>query len=160
MNHRIYRLAILAAVLLCHITSVALAEPSSTGWMRQTGGSDLQVATAGTTPAQAQASKLKPATISFLQELGINPWSRDIFAIAADSVTAKSGKVYTLDSLAAKRDETGVKSFIATRVFIHAFRKDSSVEFPNDELYNILYLTADEKAYISKKLLEAFPKPK
>lgn len=110
--------------------------------------------------AAAQPKPLLPATEAFLKELGIDPRSPEVRAISGDSVASKSGKVYTLDSLGAKRDETGVKSFVATRVFIRAFRKNPETEFPADELYNILYLTSEEKAYISKKLLAAFPKPK
>lgn len=109
--------------------------------------------------AKEKASALKPATESFLKELGMDPQSSQILTIASDSVTAKSGKVHTLDSLAAKRDETGVKAFIATRVFIRDFKKDSTVDFPDEELYNIAYLTAPEKVYIATKLKEAFPKP-
>lgn len=109
--------------------------------------------------AKEKASALKPATESFLKELGLDPKSSRILMIASDSVTAKSGKVHTLDSLAAKRDETGVKAFVATRTFIRDFKKDSTADFPDEELYNIAYLTAPEKVYIAAKLKEAFPKP-
>lgn len=109
--------------------------------------------------SSSAASSLQPATASFLKELGMDPRSSEIRAVASDSVTTASGKVKTLDSLAAKRDETGIKSFIATRSFIRAFEKDSKADFPDDELYNILYLTSSEKAYIAAKLKEAFPKP-
>jgi hypothetical protein len=115
---------------------------------------------ANTAPAANEnTSALKLATASFLKELGMDPKSSRTLAIASDSVTAKSGKVHTLDSLAAKRDETGVKAFIATRAFIRDFKRDSTVDFPDDELYNIAYLTAPEKVYIATKLKESFPKP-
>lgn len=107
----------------------------------------------------AETPAMKPATESFLKELGLDRKSSRILTIASDSVTAKSGKVHTLDSLAAKRDETGVKAFIATRTFIRDFKRDPTADFPDDELYNIAYLTAPEKVYIATKLKEAFPKP-
>lgn len=109
--------------------------------------------------APALKPPLKPAVASFLKELGLDPGAKDILSIAGDKVTAKSGKIYSLDSLAAKRDENGVKAFIATRVFLHAFQKNPETEFPDDELYNILYLNGPEKTFIAEKLKESFPKP-
>ncbi len=98
------------------------------------------------------ALALKPGTDAFLTELGFAPQSPEITAIAKDVVNAKS-----LDTLAAKRDETGVRSFIATRTFIRAFKQNPDAEFPETELYNIAYLTAPEKQYIATKLAESFP---
>lgn len=100
----------------------------------------------------APALALKPATEQFLDELGISPQSAEVTSIAGDVVNGKS-----LDTLAAKRDESGVKAFIATRGFIRAFKQDSNAAFPDDELYNIGYLTAPEKLFIATKLAEAFP---
>lgn len=100
----------------------------------------------------APALALKPATEQFLNELGISPQSEEVKLIAGDVVNGKS-----LDTLAAKRDENGVKSFLATRAFIRAFKQDANASFPDDELYNIGYLTAPEKLYIATKLAEAFP---
>lgn len=98
------------------------------------------------TPALA----LKPATEQFLNELGI---SADQYKpVAADVVNGKS-----LDTLAAKRDESGVRAFVATRTFIRAFKQDAEAAFPDDELYNIGYLTAPEKLFIATKLAESFP---
>lgn len=100
----------------------------------------------------APAFALNPATEAFLNELGIKPDSQQVASIAKDAVNGKS-----LDTLAAKRDETGVRAFIATRNFIRAFKKDSNADFPSDELYNIAYLTGAEKIYISTKLAEGWP---
>lgn len=100
------------------------------------------------TPAFA----LKPATEQFLTELGFTPQSAEITTIAGDVVNGKS-----LDTLAAKRDESGVRAFIATRGFIRAFKQDANAAFPDDDLYNIGYLTAPEKLFIATKLAEGFP---
>lgn len=98
----------------------------------------------------APALALKPATEQFLNELGIE--ADQYKPIAADVVNGKS-----LDTLAAKRDESGVRAFVATRTFIRAFKQDSEAAFPDDELYNIGYLTAPEKLFIATKLTESYP---
>ncbi len=103
----------------------------------------------------APALALQPATTQFLSELKPAIPADQVSAVAADVVNGKS-----LDTLAAKRDETGVRSFVATRNFIRAFRKDSNADFPADDLYNIGYLTAAEKLFIATKLAEAFPPAK
>lgn len=100
----------------------------------------------------APAFALTPATEAFLNELGLKADSKEVATVAKDVVNGKS-----LDTLAAKRDETGVRSFIATRNFIRAFKADVNAEFPADELYNIAYLTGAEKIYISTKLAESWP---
>lgn len=101
------------------------------------------------------ALALKPATNQFLNEIGFAPDVSEVAAVAADNINGK-----TLDTLAAKRDEAGVRSFIATRNFIRAFRRNPDAVFPDDELYNIAYLSAPEKLYIATKLAESFPPPK
>lgn len=103
------------------------------------------------------AVAMNPATESLLKELGLDTRSSIIRAIAADSVTTKSGEVYTLDSLAAKGDINAVKSFLVTREFFHDFREDPNIVFPNDELYNILYLAEPERVYMARKLMEGLP---
>lgn len=100
----------------------------------------------------APALALKPATEQFLNEIGLTPQSAEVASVAGDVVNGRS-----LDTLAAKRDESGVRAFIATRGFIRAFRLDSNAAFPDDELYNIGYLTAPEKLFIATKLAEAYP---
>lgn len=99
------------------------------------------------------ASALPPQTESFLKELGIGAKAPGVVAVAADSVTTASGEVCTLDSLAAKRDEHGVKSFLVTRGFMYDFRNDPEAQFPDDEYYNILYLSVDERKHIAKTLM-------
>lgn len=104
------------------------------------------------------AAALSSQTESFLKELGIDAKAPGVVAVASDSVTTASGEVYSLDSLAAKRDEHGVKSFLVTRGFMYDFRNDPDSQFPDDAFYNILYLSIDERKYIAKKLMANFPK--
>lgn len=107
----------------------------------------------------APAAALTPRTESFLKELGVDPQAPGVVAVSSDSVTAESGEVYTLDSLAAKRDEISVKSFLVTRGFLYDFRNDSGSQFPDDEFYNILYLSVADRKYIAKRLMENLPRP-
>lgn len=99
------------------------------------------------------------STESFLKELGIDPKAPGVVAVSTDSVTAESGEVYTLDSLAAKRDEMGVKSFLVTRGFLYDFRNDHDSQFPDDEFYNIRYLSVAERKFMAKTLMANFPTP-
>lgn len=105
------------------------------------------------------AAALAPQTESFLKELGIDPKVPGVVAVASDTVTVASDEVYTLDSLAAKRDEKGVKSFLVTRGFLYDFRNDPDSQFPDDEYYNILYLSIAERKFMAKTLMSNFPKP-
>lgn len=107
--------------------------------------------------AALSASAMSPAAESLLRKLGLDPKSEEIVALAGDRVAAKDGKVYTLDSLAAKGDKEAVKAFLVTREFFHAFREDPDIEFPNDELYDVRYLTEAEKLYMGRKLMEGLP---
>lgn len=97
------------------------------------------------------AAALTQTTAQFLTEIGISPDSADVQLVARDVVRSKS-----LDTLAARRDEDGVRRFIATRAFIHRFRQDSSTPYPDGDLYQISYLTAAEKAYITQKIQESW----
>lgn len=107
--------------------------------------------------AASFASALTPAAEALLRKLGLDPKSEEIAALAGDRVAAKNGKVYTLDALAAKGDAAAVKAFLVTREFFHAFLKDPDIEFPNDELYDVRYLTEAEKLYMGRKLMEGLP---
>jgi len=99
-----------------------------------------------------------PETQSYLRELGLDPASQSVLAVSTDAVTAVNGEVYTLDSLAAKRDEKGVRAFLVTRGFVHAFRADPAVQFPDDERYDIKYQSVEERRYIARKLMEGMPR--
>lgn len=106
----------------------------------------------------APAAALAPQTESFLKELGIDAKAPGVVAVASDRVTAASGAVYTLDSLTEKRDEKGVKSFLVTRGFLYDFRNDPESQFPDDEFYDILYLSIAERKYMAKTLMANLPK--
>ena len=102
------------------------------------------------------ASALKPKTVAFLKELGYDAKSAQIKAIAGDSVTTDKGKVKSLDTLAAKRDEEGVKRFIVTRTFVKAYMKDTKTKFPDREYYETSYLKEDEVQFILAELKKPF----
>jgi hypothetical protein len=96
---------------------------------------------------EAWAVELQPKTVAFLKELGFDPATKQISLIIDDQV----GK-YSLDALAAKRDEDGVKAFIATRNFIREYQQNTKRPFPPDELYVIRYLKPEEVQFITAQL--------
>ena len=98
--------------------------------------------------AAGSTAELQPKSIAFLKELGINPSSAEVTTIIDDQVGE-----YSLDALAARRNEDGVKSFIATRNFIRQYRKNTKTPQPSIDLYQIRYLTAEEKKFISAQLM-------
>lgn len=117
----------------------------------------VSVALLSAVPAPA----LTPAAETMLKGLGLDPASKEVLAIAKDRVKAVSGEVYTLDGLAAKGDVAAVKAFLVTRDFFRDFRENWDIEFPNDELYDIRYLSAAERAYMARQLMQGLPaKPK
>lgn len=87
----------------------------------------------------ASAAELQPATAAYLQQIGIDPKSADIAAIAGDQVGS-----FSLDKIAASRSESGMRYFIATRTFIRKFRQDSKTPFPPNDLYWTRYLMPDD----------------
>jgi hypothetical protein len=97
----------------------------------------------------ASAGELQEKSTAFLKELGLNPGSKEIFGIIDDQVGS-----YSLDALAAKRDEDGVKAFIATRNFIRKYQQNTKTPFPSDDLYVIRYLKPDEAKFISAQLIK------
>lgn len=101
----------------------------------------------------AAASALAPAAERMLKELGVDPSDAAVRAVAAEAVRTGGG-VYTLDALAAKGDAAAVKAFLVTRDFLRAFREDPDIEFPDDETYDIRYLTEAEKRYIARRLMK------
>jgi len=106
--------------------------------------------------AALPVSAMTPAAESLLTKLGLDPKSEEIALLAADKVQTKDGMI-SLDSLAAKGDVPAVKAFLVTREFFHEFRKNWDIEFPNDELYDIRYLSEAEKVYMAKKLMQGLP---
>jgi hypothetical protein len=95
----------------------------------------------------AVAAELQEKSVAFLKELGIDPTSQEVRLIVNDQV----GK-YSLDGIAAKRDEDGVKRFIATRNYIRKFKQNPKTPEPND--YWARYITPDEKALVAKQIVK------
>jgi hypothetical protein len=105
----------------------------------------------------ALGGKLQPASAAFLQELGIDPVAEEITAILNDQMgTWSYGFPYSLDSLAAMRDENGVMQFIATRNFARKYLKDPKTKFPPREVYETKYLKEDEVQFILNELKKPF----
>jgi len=105
------------------------------------------------------AAAMAPGTASFLEELGIDPRAWEVVELSSDSVKSKSGEIFTLDSVAAGRDETAVRSFLVTRSFLHAFREDPGTQFPDNALYDLKYLAIDERREIARTLMKG-PEPR
>ena len=97
----------------------------------------------------AAAVELQPKSVAFLKEIKINPSSPDVTAVVNDEV----GK-YSLDAIASKRSEDGVRAFIATRNFVRKYRQNTRTPFPKTDLYVIYYLTDEEKQFISAQLIK------
>lgn len=108
----------------------------------------------------APAAALTPETGGFLKLIGIDPLAWEVVELSSDSVKSRSGDIFTLDSVAAGRDETAVRSFLVTRSFLHAFREDPGTQFPDNALYDLKYLTIDEQRYIARTLMKDPAKPK
>ncbi len=105
--------------------------------------------------ATASAGELQGKSVAFLKELKLDPASSEIASIINDQVAT-----YSLDALAAKRDEEGVKAFIATRNFIRKYQQNTETPFPPDDLYVIRYLKPEEAQFISAQLIKERAQPK
>jgi hypothetical protein len=105
----------------------------------------------------ALGGKLQPASVAFLQELGIDPESEQITSILEDQVgPSRYGWPYSLDTLAATRDESAVWQFITTRNFVRKYLKDPKTPFPPLDVYQVKHLTKDEVQFILAELKKAF----
>jgi hypothetical protein len=107
----------------------------------------LTPATASTPPLQQQTARVSPESAAYLQEIGIDPSAPDVIEVSQDAVGA-----YSLDSLAAQRDETQVRRFIYTRIFMHRFLADSDNIRIEPDKYDISFLTAEEVKLIADDL--------
>ncbi len=96
------------------------------------------------------AAALAPSTTAYLQQIGISD-SSDVKQVSDDVINGTS-----LDSLARKQDADGIRRFIATRAFFHRFKRDSSISFPPDGLYDVAFLSDGDQAYITRKIQEEF----
>jgi hypothetical protein len=107
----------------------------------------LPPAPASTPPLQGETARVSPAAAVYLQEIGIDPKAPDVVEVSQDAVGA-----YSLDSLAAERDETQVRRFIYTRIFMHHFLTDpDNVRIAPDK-YDISFLTPEEVRLIADEL--------
>jgi len=95
-----------------------------------------------------------PRVTTYLKKLGFDPSSKEITSIANDNVNG-----ITLKSLVSRRDETGVRRFIATRNFIHKYTKDTTTAFPPATLYDVQYLTPRDQKFIMIQIQKAFGVP-
>ena len=107
----------------------------------------------------ALGGKLQPPSVAFLRELELDPESEQINIILEDQVgQSRYGWPYSLDTLAATRDEVAVRSFIATRNFVRKYMKDPKTPFPPDDVYQASYLKPDEVQFILAELKKPFAK--
>ena len=105
----------------------------------------------------ALGGKLQLKAAAFLQELGIDLESEQVTVIFNDQVGEWSdGVPYSLDTLAATRDETAVRAFIATRNWVRKYMKNPKTPFPPRDVYQSDYLTDDEGDFIIKELKKPF----
>ena len=111
------------------------------------------------TPEEAQfirtalGGKLQPVSVAFLKELEIDTESEQITTIIEDQVgLSRTGWPNSLDTLAATRDETAVRQFIATRNFVRKYMKDPKTPFPPHEFYQTKFLKEDEVQFILNEL--------
>src|SRR5438477_4542947 len=64
------------------------------------------------------AAELSPKSIEFLKEIGIDPESPIIKAVADDAVPDRQGKPMNLEELALHKNALGIRRFVATRNFL------------------------------------------
>lgn len=102
------------------------------------------------------ASGSTPAAEGILKSLGLDPADPSVRGLAAETVHTNTG-VYSVDALAAKGDVEAVKAFLVTRDFLRDFREDPDIEFPDDETYDIRYLTEEEKLDMGRRLMKGIP---
>lgn len=107
----------------------------------------LPVAVSPTPPLQERTAQVSPPTAAYLQEIGIDPNTADVVEVSQDEVGA-----YSLDSLAAHRDETQVRRFIYTRTFMHRFLADPDNVRIEPDKYDIAFLTPEEVNLIADEL--------
>ena len=94
-------------------------------------------------------AQVKPETAAFLREVGIDPDSPTVLAIANDKVGDE-----TLDTLAADRAKRDVKKFIATRNYLRDFHKTGTTDFPPD--YDADDLTPEEQTVVGKAVADRY----
>ena len=98
-------------------------------------------------PLQGETARVSPQAAAYLQEIGIDPNAPDVVEVSQDAVGA-----YSLDALAAERNETQVRRFIYTRVFMHRFLADPDNVRIEPDKYDISFLTPEEVKLIADEL--------
>ena len=106
--------------------------------------------------ASKASAAISPETENFLQGVGYNIQSEEITAIADDTITTKAGVVVSLNTLAAKKDEVGVRRFVATRNFVRKYMADTKTPFPDRDVYYTGYLKSNEVSFILAALKKPF----
>jgi hypothetical protein len=94
------------------------------------------------------AAELSPKAIEFLKEIGVDPESAPVKAVAEDVVPDRHGKPVNLDELAQHKNAFGIRRFIATRNFLHAYQADPNTRIPRADDYEASFLTTEEKAIV------------
>jgi outer membrane biosynthesis protein TonB len=107
----------------------------------------LPPASPSATPLQEQTARVNPQVAAYLQEIGIDPNAPDVVEVSQDAVGA-----YSLDALAAQREETQVRRFIYTRIFMHRFLADPDNVRIEPDKYDISFLTPEEVKLIADEL--------
>jgi len=98
--------------------------------------------------APAARAELSPQAAGFLKEIGLDPDSPRVKAVADDSIVDRQGKRISLDELARRKDAPAVRRFIATRNFLRDYEADTNTRIPAAEDYESSYLTTDERAQV------------
>jgi len=94
------------------------------------------------------AAELSPKAIEYLKEIGVDPESAPVKAVADDIVPGRQGEPLNLDQLALRKNAFGIRRFIATRNFLRAYQADPNTRIPPADDYESSFLSAEEKAIV------------
>jgi hypothetical protein len=94
------------------------------------------------------AAELSPKAIEYLKEIGVDPESALVKAVADDVVPDRQGKPVNLDELAQRKNAFGIRRFIATRNFLRAYQADPNTRIPVADDYEPSFLTTEERAIV------------
>jgi hypothetical protein len=94
------------------------------------------------------AAELSPKAIEYLREIGVDPESAPVKAVAEDVVPDRQGKPVNLDELVRRKNAFAIRRFIATRNFLRAYQADPNTRIPRADDYESSFLTPEEKAIV------------
>ena len=94
------------------------------------------------------AAELSPKAIEYLREIGVDPESAPVKAVAEDVVPDRQGKPVNLDELVRRKNAFAIHRFIATRNFLRAYQADPNTRIPRADDYESSFLTPEEKAIV------------